>query len=445
MKKQIRLSLFKILKGILQPALIILGFILLSCSKEDNEFTMGQDFIESQTAIIVIDTFSTEFSTVIVDSIPTSGTETVLIGSYEDEAFGRITCHSYFQVGLPQYYSKDENDIYDSITLLLRYSGYNYGDTTQPFRIVVHQLLEDVEPDESGYLYNTSSVSYSLNDIGSKTFIPRPGIADSVEIRLNNNIGTDLFNKLLDNDEKVATEDNFLNYFKGIAIVPDGNINSAIIGFNANEEDLLMRIYSHRIGETLEVLHNDFPMVYSDRQFNHIQHDFSNTLLNIVQRQKVAVPSSETGDKTYVQGGTALMTKIRFPSMQDILLFENGIIIKAELVVKPVKTSYSVFSLPEDLILRETDKINRLGDVLYDSYGTVATASFVLDELYNEETSYTFDITEFINNELSDNYFDTDHGLLISLPSGKLLESFERLILEAANPLPKLKLYYLTY
>ncbi len=445
MKKHIRAIPFKILKVILWPAFIAQVFILVSCSKDVNEFTLGQEFVESQTAIIIIDTFGIELSTVIIDSIPTSGTEAALIGSYEDETFGKVTSHSYFQVGLPEYTFIDDNDIYDSITLLLRYSGYSYGDTLQPLRIIVHRLLEEIEPDESGYLYNTSSFSYYLNDIGAKTFIPRPGIDDSVEIKLSDNIGMDLFNKLMDDDEVLSTEDNFLSYFNGIAIVSDENINRAIIGFKAIEEDLLVRIYSHRIGETLTVLHNDFPLVYSDRQFNHIQHDFSNIVLDILERQKEAVASSTTGDKTYVQGGTALMTKIRFPSLQDILLFEQGIIIKAELVVTPVKSSYSVFSLPEDLILYETDKINRLGNVIYNSDGSVTTASFVLDELYNEETSYTFDITEFINDELSDNYFDIDHGLLICLPSDRLLESFDRLILEAANPLPKLKLYYMTY
>jgi len=186
-------------------------------------------------------------------------------------------------------------------------------------------------------------------------------------------------------------------------------------------------------------------MIYSDRQFNSIQHDFSNSELNIVKSQKEAIPSLKTSDKAFVQGGTALMTKIKFPYLQDILLFEQGLVIKAELIITPVKSSYNDFSLPEDLILYETDKINRLGDVIYNSDGTVHTASFVLDELYNEETSYTFNITNFINNELSDHYFDTEHGLLISLPSSKMLASFERLILEARNPKPKLKLYYLSY
>jgi hypothetical protein len=436
MKKQIRPHIF---------SFFILIFIYISCSKDENEFTIGQEFIESQSAIIIIDTFGIELSTVIIDSISTSGTETILIGSYEDETFGKVTSNSFFQVGLPDNHQVDENAIYDSITLLLTYSDYTYGDTTQPFRIIVHELLEEIELNESGYLYNTSSVAYSLNDIGQETFIPQPGIDDSIEIRLNDYIGLDLFNKLVEEDEQISTETNFLNYFKGIAIVSDENKNSAVLGFKANEDDLLIRIYSHKIEETLKKLCTDFPLVNSDRQFNQIEHDFSNIILAAVEDQREAVPSSATGNKTYIQGGTALMTKLRFPTIQDILLFEQGIIIKAEVIVTPVKASYSIFSLPEDLILYETDKINRLGNIIYNSSGTVNTPSFVLDELYNEETSYTFDITDFIDDELSDNYFDCNHGLLISLYPSDFMSSFERLVLEAVNPSPKLKLYYLSY
>ncbi len=69
----------------------------------------------------------------------------------------------------------------------------------------------------------------------------------------------------------------------------------------------------------------------------------------------------------------------------------------------------------------------------------------VFDELYDETTSYTFDITNFINDELADARFDYEHGLLIALSQDELRSSLDRLVIEGKNPPVKLRIYYLTY
>ena len=58
---------------------------------------------------------------------------------------------------------------------------------------------------------------------------------------------------------------------------------------------------------------------------------------------------------------------------------------------------------------------------------------------------YTYDITTFINNELSDAYVNSDDGLMIGLKDSKLSSSFERLLVEGKHPPVKLRLYYLSY
>jgi len=73
------------------------------------------------------------------------------------------------------------------------------------------------------------------------------------------------------------------------------------------------------------------------------------------------------------------------------------------------------------------------------------TATFEFDEFYGENTRYTYDITTFINKELSDAYFDYDHGLLIGLEQEKFRSSLDRLLIEGRNPSVKLRLYFLTY
>jgi len=97
------------------------------------------------------------------------------------------------------------------------------------------------------------------------------------------------------------------------------------------------------------------------------------------------------------------------------------------------------------VILYETNHRNQPGALLYDITGTYLTATLVVDNQYHEETSYTFDITEFITKEMADSYFDTEHGLLISLYDDAYQLNFERIVIETRQPAPKLKLYYLTY
>jgi hypothetical protein len=119
--------------------------------------------------------------------------------------------------------------------------------------------------------------------------------------------------------------------------------------------------------------------------------------------------------------------------------------LKAELIIEPVKLSYDIFPLPEKLNFYDTDKLNRLNGVLQDENGEAIVSSFTLDELFNEETFYTFDITSYINDELSDSYFDYDHGLLIGLEGATLKSTLVRMAVEGKNPPIKLKLYYLSY
>ncbi len=420
----------------------IAALILQSCS-EDKEFTIGESFIETKTRIQVLDTFTVELSTVIMDSLYTSGTGILFAGNYEDSTFGKVTCNSYFQIGLPSIGDMSINDVYDSIVLIMQYSGYSYGDTTQPVRISAHLLDENLETDEDGNLYNCSLIDYDEEIIGTTHFIPHPDSLDSIRIRLDDAIGTDLFEKCMNNDETVTLESSFLNYIKGIAIIADENEGNSIIGFKAGEGEIVLRLYTHRIAETYEEIPYDFVLYEEEKQFNQIIHDFSMCPLENLRNRKEDLPFTETGNRTYVQGGTGLMTKIQFPYLEELMFFERGIIMNVQLILVPDKESYFDFDLPEYLVFYETNKNNNFGNVLSDDYGYALTPVFTLDEMFHEETSYSFNITSFIKNEFADDYFDIEHGLLLSLPTDELLSTFERLVLDPEET--KLRLYYLTY
>ena len=97
-------------------------------------------YVKSQTQFVLIDTMSIDLSTLIIDSIETSSTENMLVGRYSDPELGNVVSSSYFQIGVPASTALDENEIYDSLTLVLNYGDLAYGDTLQPQTLKVYRL-----------------------------------------------------------------------------------------------------------------------------------------------------------------------------------------------------------------------------------------------------------------------------------------------------------------
>jgi len=96
----------------------------------------------------------------------------------------------------------------------------------------------------------------------------------------------------------------------------------------------------------------------------------------------------------------------------------------------------------------ETDASNSLVEVLKSYNGYPVYGILTSDDLYNEDTRYTFDITTFIKNELADNIFDYNHAIMLWLYSNYMYSSTDRLVIEAgrySRNRPKLKIYLMKY
>jgi hypothetical protein len=430
--------------GFLAVCFIVLIIFFHSCT-ETNEFTMGTDFVNSQTELKLLDTFKVDLSTVLIDSLSTSGTGTAFVGSYNDEELGRITSSSYFELGFLTLEKLSDVAIFDSAAFVFTYSGESYGDTTSLMSISIHQITERLSLDESGYFYNYSIVPYYSSILGTKTFIPEPNSADTLFSIMVNDFGKTVFNLIQNNDEVLSTSELFLNYLKGFVITSEPGNNSAIIGLTADESHILFKIYYHCDGTETESDIITIPFGSSDVQFNRILSDRSNPMLNKIRELNNNAPASEIGNKAYLHGLIGLLPKMEFPYLHDLLLENRWKILKAELICEPVRGSYEKFKLPEELYLYDTDGTNEILSQVYNSSGYAITSKLSLDELFNEDTRYTFDITSFINNEISDSYFDNEHGLFICLKGSDLISTFGRMLIEGKNPAVKLRLYYLTY
>jgi len=150
-----------------------------------------------------------------------------------------------------------------------------------------------------------------------------------------------------------------------------------------------------------------------------------------------------------LQAGVGLVTRVDFAGISKILEEErNNILYKAELILKPVPGTYDEVSLPQNLLLYNTDKYNNLVSEIVDDNGYSVVADFYYDEFYDETNYYRFDVTQFIYNELSDGFVDPDNGLLIMMPSNEFQGSVNRIVFDVRNNSkyrPILNLYYVLY
>ena len=423
---------------------------IYSCGFEADpeNFSMGEDFVSSEAALSVVDSFSASLSTVILDSVITSGTGVAWTGSYTDEELGKISASSYFEVGLPESFDAEKKDRYDSLTLVLYYTSGYYGDTLSRQQLHIVPLAEELDPgDYEENFYNTSSVRLQNNPIGSRTFWPRPSADDSLRIRLSDNFGRELLDKIINKHDDVSIEERFREYFKGIALVP-GVENTAILGFSASDSTTRMVLHTTRPGSENTEVENVFPLTNDSYQFNKFTADRSGTSLDGLDSRK-KLPSASSENKTFVQSGFGVLTRVDFPSMQVLLELEQSyVLFKVELILIPEPGTYYELALPSEVVLYHTDKNNNLVSEIVDSYGAVSAAEFYIDSVYHENTGYKFDITDFIKSELSKGYFNPEHGLFIGETYTKIGSSLNRIVFSARKGSiykPQLKLYFLFY
>jgi hypothetical protein len=402
---------------------IILSYLLsisvTSCEKAT--INIGSDFVtNSPTTLVYVDSLTTHISTVYVDSFVTSAPAALLIGNYVDPLFGAISCRSFMQVGLPITgpTSIPSGSVYDSTEVVLKFKKTYYGDTTKPYTVTVNQLASPVTlPPNQTFFYNKDSLNYnSTPAVLGSTQLPgiRPAILDTIAITLNgDSTGENLYNKYVTGAIEIQNNPQFLNYFKGLAISGSSS-NSLVAGFSDTVE---IRLHYHTPSVANTYTYLSFKMINPLNEFNNITVNRTGTAiagLNIVNRE---LPSSATGNAGYDQYITGSMVKISFPYLNNLLQLPNFVkIIKAVLLVKPVRNSFSqIYQLPPQLTLFQTDINNGIGSPI--SGGQ--TGNLFIDGLAGFGTAYTYDLTSYLQYlmQVQGNNNNNGYGLLLLPPN----------------------------
>lgn len=433
-------------KGLLSLTGLFLLFGSLGCDNSDAPYEIGEGFVNTNSRVVFIDTLSLHTATVLLDSVPTSGSQHLLVGRRVDEDMGVIESKAYFELGLASNLLDRETAYqYDSLVLVLNYSGYYNGDTTALQEMEVHLLTEEIELDDFGHLYNVSEVPYESIPLGTRSFRARPRKGGELTVRLSDELGMELLSKLSDQEEEVRNLADFQHYFKGICLTASTSVEGAIIGFNGNltstiiddatdevsDVQVAMRLHYRKVQqEPVEEVY-EFPLINSPHQFNQIHSERGYTKLAPLTEQETELSANETDQYTYLQGGIGLCTRIEFPNLENLYDLGGGAILQAELVFEPLSRSYGSGNpaLIDSLVLYETDRKNQVGNmVLNDNGDGVSYAYLTIDNAYHENTSYRFSLTRYFDQELGIDEF-SEQALLMFLPNNYMQSSVERLLI----------------
>ena len=433
---------------------MFLGLLVISCDSDVDagEFVVGADYLAIKNEVISIDTVTVEVSTIKLDSLVTSGESRILVGNYDDPLFGKVKADSYFQVSTTAFnlYSQNSDTdatgyVFDSIAMILRYDDYYYADTTKVQTLNIHRVIKKFKPNvDDASFYNNSSLNYNDSSLGTITYKPKPIGRDSINIKMDNEFGRELFNKLKNND--ITTSSEFTEYLKGFVLKSSTNASAGIIGFNMSS--VLRLYYSKGTGDTEDTYKKDFTILDASKQFNAISSDRAGTLIQDLPLSKMNLSSLYTGNAGFIQSGTGIVCRVDFPNIKQLkYLSEKGAIVDAKLIMKPIKNSYSeMFPLPEKLSVYVVDKLNRIKATLTNSSGEniVATLNNTNDE-FDESVDYELSLGSFLQKEMLKES-DLKSGLLFTLPT--LSKIVDRIALgDQTNKESKMKLqiYYITY
>ncbi|PKG43765.1 DUF4270 family protein [Psychroflexus sp. MES1-P1E] len=387
---------------------IIIGLIIissLSCSKEENKdftFQIGEDFVGTTTKAYFIDTLTVKATTFQFDSLVVSDANRLLIGAYNDPVFGKISSKSFVQLR-NTVYDIEVDAVYDSIALILIPDRYFYNDTIPIQQFKVFNVLDDIEPDEEDYnYYNTANFNYDIVPIGIKDFYATPNKSDSLDIKINDDYGLTLFNKLKDND--INNSDDFLDDYKGVLIAANNDTNTTVLGFSANSFIRLYYTVDDNDDES-EEKKIDFTFNLSNT-FNQISSDKTGTYFENIVDQETLLPSTETDNSFFIQAGTGIVTRFDIPHLKTL----NDISFQGVVVDAKLKFSLKEHMYSDNLYTRDSiqvyiidNKSNVLTNLNYDD--TTPIMSSIEDHNPEFDTDvYVIDIKSFIDIKQSETY-----------------------------------------
>jgi hypothetical protein len=344
------------------------------------------------------------------------------VGVINDATFGKYKASSFFQLRLPESKAVISSQKLDSAVLILQFTSPTayYGDLNS---IMSLDIVEVNEVMSTSKAYSTQDYSYDPTPIGTFTgkFKLTSGdsmtikdlgknvkIAPSIVIKLSTAFATKLFNA---NSTQLTSSDNFVQYIKGIGIIPTSNPSvgsGAIAALNMLGTFARVRLYYN------DTLQSDFKVQNESRRFT--KYEISSQGAEILKQKSAS--ANANFDTTYAQAMTGAKTLIKIPHLFGIVK-NNGKKIsvgKAEIIVRPVAGTFSSpFTLPARVLILQPDATTKRNagilDLLEPFYG---------GDYNSAKNEYRVNVTRHIQSLFSDYQLkgvNNNRGLYLTIPS----------------------------
>lgn len=410
-------------------------------------------------AVQFSDTSTVTLSTLAADSVMTGGPSRLLVGRNIDPYLGKYQATAFFQPTTSNAIVVPTLAVYDSLTLSLRYDNYAHGDTTIAMNIAVHKLMENML-DKRAY-YNSNSTPYETSPLGKVRIVPRPRSSGSLKIRLADKLGKQIFEMAKNNQLPSNTE--WIDLVKGFVLIPGASDNGPIIGFTLSDDNTSIQLHYHLIGD--DGITKDSSIIKTNTAYNQILADRKGTqLTKLPTTSRLSLPSSQSGNMSFIQAGLAVATRVDLPTIKDLKINPYTIVNKAFLRVSPLRASVTNFyPAPSTLYAYLVDKNNEyyLGDQgfpepLRNLRGENITGTYRVD-LVNNTAYYEFDLSGYLTSVLAASGENTTGILLRTSPfntefdrtvpdyNTEYSKSAARLVIgnqRNSDPGVKLQLYY---
>ena len=418
--------------------LLIVSGVLFSCSKDRK---LGKDTIDSSAYLDgkTVDTFDLVTYTIEEDSIITDNATNVVLGSYNDPKFGTFNAHFYTQFRLEGFNPVfgDVSTIHiDSFVLALKYVGY-YGDLS-PQQFEVYEMNESIYLDSTYYAFSTVATKpTNLVPPGKGLIYPKPLTktvvgTDTVEaqlrIPLDTNKAWTLINEATNGSSTFSSNEDFLNYFKGICVKTNNGFQASGVGaafyFDITDAASKATIYFKQAGVSKKY---DLLINASSADFTHV--DIDNTGKPIAQ----LLQDSTKGNTEFYAQAFKHRAIVKIKNIAD--LPKNVIIHRADLIL-PVQFQTGNRFKPGSSVSAATKL--KITDNNYTSLG-------ILGDFDETNKNFKVDARKYVQALINKDV--ENFGVVIS--PRFFINSSERIIFNGKNTTnkskPKLILTYTTY
>lgn len=416
---------------------LFIGIITISsCKKVESD--LGVDVLPSSDQLgLEVDTLEINSYSALEDSLRSDEFSNNMLGSYNDETFGKTKASIYTQVSIefePTFLDL-VNTVVDSVVLSMNITDF-YGELDdQTFE--VYEITEDIYRD-SNYYTNTDKTNNGINLVkpGFETFaasltnspvIEGEVLDPQMRIRLNETFG----DMILNSDSLTVAL--FAEYFKGLFITVNNPVQSfgqgGIYSFDMEHNDTKVTIYYHNSTDT-----TSFEMPINDKcaRFTSMEHDYTGTKVE----QQLA-DSTLGNEFYYVQAGQGLVGNLSIPGLSNMTNDGPIIINRAELYLPVQYYSINTYAPPSRVLaygLTDSNEIYTMPDF---NLGV----SIYGGNYNDDKKAYVFNIIRYIQDVVNGTVMNNPIRIL---PTGSVVTPHQ-IIMSGKNSPNREKPYLIVY